>query len=179
MTVAVLVAAVLIVLLVAGWLSWTASRLDRMHHRIEVARATLDTQLMRRSGATLELVSCEVLDPSSRLVLLDAAHHARNAEETDFESAESALSQALRAVFADADAVQVMRRDPAAAQLVDELARDCARAELARRLHNDVVVSARALRSRRRVRWLRLAGRAAELRTVDLDDVPPAALSAA
>jgi hypothetical protein len=28
------------------------------------------------------------------------------------------------------------------------------------------------------VRWLRLAGRAAELRAVDLDDVPPPALVA-
>jgi hypothetical protein len=48
--------------------------------------------------------------------------------------------------------------------------------QLARRFHNDVVVSARALRSRRRVRWLRLAGRAAELQAVDLDDEPPQAL---
>jgi hypothetical protein len=37
-------------------------------------------------------------------------------------------------------------------------------------------VSARALRSRRRVRWLRLAGRAAWPQTVDLDDESPASL---
>ena len=55
---------------------------------------------------------------------------------------------------------QLLRADPRVAPLVDELARDCARVELARRFHNDVVVSARALRSRRRVRWLRLAGHA-------------------
>ena len=48
--------------------------------------------------------------------------------------------------------------------------------ELARRFHNDHVTSARALRSRRRVRWFRLAGRAPEPTTVDLDDVPPAGL---
>ena len=168
---------VLAVVLVVGlWLTWTANRLDRMHHRIEVARGTLDGQLLRRSGATLELASAEVLDPPSRLVLLDAAHRARNAGPEEFESAESALSQALRAVFADADDVDLLRRDPLVAPLVDELARDCARVELARRFHNDVVVSARALRSRRRVRWLRLAGHAAELRAVDLDDVPPAGL---
>ncbi len=159
------------------WLSWTANRLDRMHHRIDVARGTLDTQLLRRSGATVELASSEALDPPSRLVLLDAAHTARNAGPEEFESAESALSQALRAVFADPDDVALLRRDTAVAPLVDELARDCARVELARRFHNDVVVSARALRSRRRVRWLRLAGHAAELRAVDLDDVPPAGWS--
>ena len=62
--------------------------------------------------------------------------------------------------------------------LLDELAADCNRVALSRRFHNDVVVSGRALRSRRRVRWLRLAGRAAPLETVDLDDVPPQALVA-
>ncbi len=167
---------VAVIIALALWLSWTANRLDRMHHRIDVARARLDAQLLRRSGATLELASSEVLDPSSRLVLLDAAHQARNAAAEEFEAAESALSQALRAVFAAREDVRVLRQDPALTPLVDELARVCARVELARRFHNDVVVAARALRSRRRVRWLRLAGRAAELRTVDLDDVPPPAL---
>ncbi len=174
---AVLLLVLLVALLLLGsWLSWTANRLDRMHHRIDVARGTLDAQLLRRSGATLELASSEVLDPPSRLVLLDAAHQARNACPEEFESAESALSQALRAVFADSDDVELLRTDPLVAPLVDELARDCARVELARRFHNDVVVSARGLRSRRRVRWLRLAGHAPELRAVDLDDVPPAGL---
>jgi hypothetical protein len=171
-----LVLVVVVVLVLGLWLTWTANRLDRMHHRIDVARGTLDSQLLRRSGATLELASSEVLDPPSRLVLLDAAHHARNADPEEFEAAESALSLALRAVFADPGGVDHLRADPQVAPLVDELARDCARVELARRFHNDVVVSARALRSRRRVRWLRLAGHAAELRTVDLDDVPPAGL---
>ena len=173
-----LVAAVAVVLVLGLWLSWTANRLDRMHHRIDVVRATLDAQLLRRSGATLELASSDALDPVSRLLLLDAAHHARNAERDEFEEAESALSEALRAVFVEPDEVRVQRRDHALAPLVDELARDCAKVELARRFHNDVVVSARALRSRRRVRWLRLTGRAADLETVDLDDVPPPALVA-
>src|SRR6185436_1649970 len=85
-----------VVLVVVGlWLTWTANRLDRMHHRIDVARGTLDAQLLRRSGATLELAGSEALDPASRLVLLDAAHEARNAGADTFESAESVLSQAL------------------------------------------------------------------------------------
>jgi hypothetical protein len=168
----------LLVLTVGLWLWWTANRLDRMHHRIDVARASLDAQLLHRSGATLELASSDALDPSSRLVLLDAAHRARNAGPEEFEAAESALSQALRAVFAQA-ADDAAWQDEAVAPLVAELARDCAKVELARRFHNDVVVSARALRSRRRVRWLRLAGRAPQLETVDLDDVPPPGLLAA
>ena len=166
----------LLVVVLGLWMWWTANRLDRMHHRIDVARGRLDAQLLRRSGATLELASTDVLDPPSRLVLLDAAHGARNAAPEEFEKAESELSEALRAVFGAVPDVASWRRDPEVSPLVDELAADCAKVELARRFHNDVVVTARALRSRRRVRWLRLAGRAAELRTVDLDDIPPPGL---
>ena len=170
--------ALVLVVVLGLWLTWTANRLDRMHHRIDVARATLDTQLVRRSGVTLEVASADALDPASRLLLLDAAHRARNAPVEEFEAAESMLSEALRAVFTGPEDLREEHRDDGFAQLLDELAQDCAKVELARRFHNDVVVSARALRSRRRVRWLRLAGRAAELRTVDLDDQPPAGLAA-
>jgi hypothetical protein len=172
------VLAVLVVVLLGLWLSWTASRLDRMHHRIEVARASLDTWLLRRSGAALELAASGTLDPARSLLLLDAAHEARAASPADFEGAESDLSETLRAVLADGDEVRTLREDPALTPLLTELAADCRKVELARRFHNDVVVSARELRSRRRVRWLRLAGRADPLSTVDLDDVPPAPLLA-
>lgn len=166
----------LVVVVVAFWLSWTASRLDRIHHRIQVARGSLDTWLLRRSGAALELATSGTLDPARSLLLVDVAHAARAAGPEDLESAESDLSEALRAVLADPDEVAMLRRDPAVGQLLDELAADCSRVELARRFHNDVVVSGRALRSRRRVRWLRLAGRAVPPETIDLDDVPPSAL---
>jgi hypothetical protein len=161
----------------AAWLTWTANRLDRIHHRIDVARAALDGQLLRRSGAALELAAADSLDPPSRLLLLDAAHHARNAGPDDVEAAESVLSQSLRAVLGAEDEVRLLREDPDLAPLVDELATSCVRAELARRFHNDAVAAALALRSLRRVRWLRLAGHAAEPRTVDLDDAPPTALT--
>jgi hypothetical protein len=157
------------------WLSWTANRLDRMHHRIDVARASLDTHLLRRSGAALELATSGTLDPARSLLLVDAASEARAAEE-DFESAESDLSEALRAVLADAEEVGALRQDGSVGPLLAELAADCRKVELARRFHNDIVASARTLRARRRVQWLRLAGHAAPLDTVDLDDVPPAAL---
>ncbi len=163
--------------LLALWLVSTANRLDRMHHRIDVARGRLDTQLLRRSSITLELAASDALDPASRVVLLDAAHRARSSPPDDLEQEESALSQALRAVVGKADDLAALRRDPGVGPLVEELARACARVELSRRFHNDAVVSARALRSRRLVRWFRLAGRAAELHTVDLDDVPPGGLA--
>jgi len=174
---------VLLVLL-ALWLSWTANRLDRMHHRIDVGRETLRVQLLRRSGVVLELAAGDALDPASRLILLDAAHRARTAGADDREAAESRLSEALRAVLdlshgeAGPGPVAALREDPEHGPLIEELASACAKVELARRFLNGDVVSARGLRSRRRVRWLHLAGRAAELETVDLDDVPPEALTA-
>ena len=165
-----------VVLVVGLWLWWTAQRLDRMHHRIDVARAGLDAQLLRRSGAALELATSGTLDPARSLLLVDAAHQARAAAADDLESAQSDLSESLRAVLADRDELDQLRQRPDVGPLLGELAACCHKVELARRFHNDVVVTARTLRSRRRVRWLRLAGKAADLSTVDLDDVPPQAL---
>ena len=170
------IAAAMALLVLGAWLSWTAQRLDRMHHRLEVARASLDTQLLRRSGAALELATAGALDPARSLVLLDTAHHARAVHDQDMEAAESDLSEALRAVFSDEAEVRSLRADPHVAPLLTELTGSCRKVELARRFHNDVVTSARALRSRRRVRWLGLAGRASPPTTVDLDDAPPPAL---
>jgi hypothetical protein len=173
-----LIVALVVLVTVGLWLFWTANRLDRMHHRIDVARASLDTQLLRRSGSALELATSGTLDPARSLLLVDSAHQARAAPPDDLESAESDLSEALRAVFPDAEEVHELREDPDVGPLLGELAGDCRKVELARRFHNDVVVSARVLRSRRRVRWLRLAGRAPDLQTVDLDDGPPPTLVA-
>jgi len=159
------------------WLTWTTHRLDRMHHRLAVARSSLESQLLHRSGAALELATSGALDPARSLLLLDVAHEARNAGAEDREAAESDLSEALRAVLADPEEVHQLRADPAMGPLLEELAQDCRKVELARRFHNDLVTSARALRSRRRVRWLRLAGRAPLPATVDLDDQPPGAFA--
>lgn len=169
--------AILVVLLaLALWLSWTAHRLDRMHGRLDVARESLRTQLLHRSGTALELATSGALDPARSLLLVDVAHEARAAGPEDLEGAESDLSQTLRAVFADSDEIAHLRSAPDTGPLLDELAGDCRKVELARRFHNDLVTSSRMLRSRRRVRWLRLAGRAEEPSTVDLDDQPPPAL---
>ena len=49
--------ALLALLLVLGWyLSYSAARLDRLHHRVETTRAALDAQLARRAAAAVELL---------------------------------------------------------------------------------------------------------------------------
>ena len=170
--------ALVLVVLLGLWLTWTRTGSTGCTTASTWPGPPSTSSCSAARGSTLEVASTDVLDPASRLLLLDAAHRARNAPAEEFEAAESVLSEALRAVFTGPEDLREEHRDDGFAQLLDELAQDCAKVELARRFHNDVVVSARALRSRRRVRWLRLAGRAAELHTVDLDDVPPAGLAA-
>ncbi len=72
---------VLAVLLAAWYLSFSASRLDRLHHRVEGSRATLDAQLVRRAEAAIELATSGLLDPASGLLVAGAAADALAAGE--------------------------------------------------------------------------------------------------
>ncbi|MCY0943400.1 MULTISPECIES: hypothetical protein [Streptomyces] len=159
------------------YLSWTAGRLDRLHSRMDAARAALDAQLVRRASVVLEVATSGVLDPASSLVLYESAHAARQAEEDHREVAESELSQALRAVFADADQVDVLKAAPGGAEATEDLAAAVRRVPMARRFHNDAVRAARALRRHRKVRWFRLAGHAPFPLAFEMDDEPPAYLA--
>ncbi|WNZ12993.1 hypothetical protein [Streptomyces sp. 11x1] len=159
------------------YLSWTAGRLDRLHARIDAARAALDAQLLRRASVAQELATSGVLDPAASIVLYEAAHAARQAEEEQREVAESELSQALRAVFADAQQVEVVREAPGGEDAANELAQAVRRVPMARRFHNDAVRAARALRRHRKVRWFRLAGHAPFPMAFEMDDEPPGALA--
>lgn len=159
------------------YLSWTAGRLDRLHARIDAARAALDAQLLRRASVAQELATSGVLDPAASIVLYEAAHAARQAEEEQREVAESELSQALRAVFADAQQVEVVREAPGGEDAANELAQAVRRVPMARRFHNDAVRAARALRRHRTVRWFRLAGHAPFPMAFEMDDEPPAAVA--
>ncbi|RZU11507.1 hypothetical protein [Streptomyces sp. BK239] len=169
---------ILVVLLAVGlYLSWTAGRLDRLHARIDAARAALDAQLLRRASVTQELATSGVLDPAASIVLYEAAHAARQAEEELREVAESDLSQALRAVFAETQQVEVVREAPGGEEAARELTEAVRRVPMARRFHNDAVGAARRLREHRKVRWFRLAGHAPFPMAFEMDDEPPAALA--
>jgi len=153
-----------VLLLFGAYASWTAGRLDRLHNRVDLARAALETELARRSALVAELAGTGVLDPASSLLLLDAAHRARTASldspadvETR-EQAESALTRAIHVTGTD--------KDPWAG----ELSLAMRRVQLARRFHNDIVVSTRDLRRRRLVSWFRLAGHASMPCTIELED---------
>jgi hypothetical protein len=147
-----------VLLLLGAYMSWTAGRLDRLHHRVATARASLETELARRSALVAELAGSGVLDPASSLLLLDAAHRARTAGPEDREQCESALTRAIAATGTDVEPWAV------------ELGVAMRRVQMARRFHNDIVVSTRDLRTRRLVSWFRLAGHAPMPCPIELED---------
>lgn len=177
------VGAIVIGLLVYSY--WTtANRLDRLHRKVEASRTALDHQLIARAIAVGDLALSGIVDPASSLVLSQAAFDVREASEHDeledivaghhggFSeerlSAESNVSRVLREALNDITD-DSLDGDPT----LGALASACYRAELARRFHNEAVAQARAVRQRRIVRWLRMAGSAPWPQTADYDDSPP------
>lgn len=167
---------VAVVAIIGIYLSWTAGRLDRLHARVDGSRASLEAQLFRRSGVAIEVATSGLLDPATAILVADAANRARSAPDDEREVAESDLSKALSAVFAEPEVVSEIAAEPGANQLLTELGAACRRVEMARRFHNDTVASTRVLRSKRLVRWFRLAGYAKLPDMVELDDTQPAGL---
>lgn len=150
---ALLVLAAVAVALVAVWAYSAAHRLDRLHVRYDKAWQALDSALERRAVVARSVAdhlahSGGDRDLAARLAGL--ADHAERAERADREDAENALSAALAKVGSEA-----LRPS-----LVAELADAEARVLIARRFHNDAVRDTMALRGRRPVRYLGLAGTA-------------------
>jgi hypothetical protein len=179
-SVSLAVGALAFVVLVGWYLTFSATRLDRLHARLEGARSALDAQLVRRASVALQIASSGRLDPATGLLLADAAQAAREADGGDQaarEMAESNLTRALRAAFAEPSALEGLAADPVGRELLHELAAACLRVQLARRFLNDVVRAARVVRRKWVVRSLRLAGHAGWPQTFEMSDTPPEALA--
>lgn len=168
--------AVLIVLF-GLYLSWTATRLDRLHVRLDAARVALDAQLLRRSSAVLDLSRSGLFDPATALILASGARCAEIAVPDEREGAESALTRDVRAAFEDPAQGEHVSAHPDGPELLDELGKAMRRVQLARRFHNESVRAVRQLRSHRMVRVFRLAGRAPDKSSFEIDDEPPVTLA--
>ncbi len=166
------VLAVALLVLFGMYALWRAGRLDRLHVRLETARAGLDAALVRRAAVALELAASRLLDPAASLLLATAAHEARTADNERREFAESDLSRALRAVV-DQPGFRSGLGDRADA-LLDELETAAQKVAFARRFFNDAVATIRTARRRMMARALPLAGRAQLPEFFEIDDVPPA-----
>jgi hypothetical protein len=155
--------------LVGVYVSWRAGRLDRLHARVDGARAALDAALVRRSSVALELAACGLLDPATSLLLAGAAHDARAAGEPN-ELAESDLTRALRAVLSQPDFRSCMDGQGSVDELLDELESAANQVFLARKFYNDAVAATQAARRRWLARVLGLAGGAPLPAFFEMDD---------
>ncbi|CCH75972.1 putative secreted protein [Nostocoides japonicum T1-X7] len=182
---------VLVVLVLIAWqLTYNASRLDRLHTRVEGALSALDAQLVRRAEATLELANSGELDPASSLLLASAASESLE-RQTDHaladdlldglsfagrEAVESDLSEALGVALTPSVVAELRDRDGVGAAALTRVVAAGRRVQLARRFHNNLALDARRVRRKRAVRWFRLAGHATMPQTVEFDDALPPTL---
>jgi hypothetical protein len=195
----IIVLAVLALVLWGFYVSWRASRLDRLHNRTEATRTALDLALVRRASAAAELASSGQLDPASSLLLADAVRRARQADPAERDLAESDLTRALRATLgtpefrAELRAADDQTAGPAAntvppntvpasvapadvgdpdgaTELLDEVEKAANQVFIARKFYNDV--AGRTLDARRRplARVLRLSGSARQPEFFEMDD---------
>jgi hypothetical protein len=172
---------------VLGWyLSYSASRLDRLHHRVETLRAALDAQLARRAAAASRRLRCS--DPATGLLVADAAPRRWRGGDPvgdgvargrrpgpQLEEIENDLTRACHVAFGDPAEVAVLR-DPAplAAQALDLLDAGVHRVQLAGGSTTTRWRAAVRVRRKPVVRWTRLAGTRPCPRWSEIDDsVPP------
>ena len=162
-----LIAAVLLAVLLTSWVTFTVTRLDRLHARVDAAQAALDAQLVRRAAALRHVAefASGAVGEAERTRLEAVAQGALNASLDDREAAENAVGRAVLELAARDDELP-----PAAAE---ELREAGARVLIARRFYNDAVRDTRALRSRRMPRLLRLAGQRDMPLFFDIDDTLP------
>ncbi|MFY8212064.1 MAG: hypothetical protein ACOVLB_05300, partial [Candidatus Nanopelagicus sp.] len=89
----------LLAIVIIGWyLSFLASRLDRLHHRVETSWATLDSLLQQRAALAQQIVAESNLDPATAYLISTSAISARKANIIERSAAESVLSESLKLV---------------------------------------------------------------------------------
>ncbi|TAM93480.1 MAG: hypothetical protein EPN43_00650 [Jatrophihabitans sp.] len=160
-----LVLAVVVAVLLSMWVTFTLTRLDRLHARVDAAWAALDAQLVRRAAALQHAAESPAsgLADAGRGPCEDAARAALAAQgDQDRQDAENAVGRMIAGLAGSAAEL------PPAAQ--DELREGSARVQVARRFYNDAVRDTRALRARRMPRLLHLAGHRELPRFFDIDD---------
>jgi hypothetical protein len=162
-----LIAAVVVAVLLTSWITFTLTRLDRLHARVDAAQAALDAQLVRRAAALLHVAesSDAPLPDDERTHLDQVSEEALSASLDDRETAENAVGRAMVEL-----AARHTDLSPAAAEELHEAG---TRVLIARRFYNDAVRDTRNLRGRRMPRLLHLAGRRDMPQFFDIDDTLP------
>jgi hypothetical protein len=138
------------------YLTFTATRLDRLHHRVETSWANLDVLLQKRAAVALEIAHSDIADPASTVLLTAAAYQARDANIQNRSQAESGLSGALGLLLEDAEHLATA----ADSALLTELSGLTDKIRVAIAIHTDAVSRTQMVRSKFIVRIFRLAGTA-------------------
>lgn len=163
-----LILAVVVAILVSMRVTFTLTRLDRLHARVDATWASLDAQLVRRAAALLHVAEAPDTgaDPAQRARYEAVAKAALTlAEPQRRQAVENAVG---RAVAELAEMPQLITDEPLA-----ELREAGARVLVARRFYNDAVRDTRALRARRMPRLFKLAGHVPMPQFFDIDDTMP------
>jgi len=146
-----------VLVLIALWyLSFSATRLDRLHHRVETSWANLDVLLQKRAAIALEIAHSDLADPATSMLLTGAAYQARDAEVKNRSMAESGLSGALGLLISDG----LPHASTSEQALLQELSVLTSKIRIAISLHTDAVSSTQMVRRKLVVRVFRLAGTA-------------------
>jgi len=140
--------------LFAWYLNFNATRLDRLHHRVETSWANLDSILQRRAALASQIAHLPDIDFASNLILTSAATQARSADISDRSEAESGLSEALRLLR---DEGEFPHQYPEIFAEMDEITE---RLRTAIALHREAVSATIARRGYWVNRFFRLAGKA-------------------
>ena len=151
-----LVVIVLAILLIGWYLSFSASRLDRLHHRVETSWATLDSLLQQRAALALQIVAESNLDPATAYLISTSAISARNANIIERSAAESVLSESLKLV--QTTALDFSFEMPT--ELLVEMADLTNKVKMAINIHLEAVNATRNVRAKLIIRIFRLAGKA-------------------
>lgn len=144
----------LLVLIMIWYLTFSATRLDRLHHRAETSWANLDAILQRRAALAIDIAHLPKIDPATNLLLTAAAHQARDADIAERSEAESGLTGAL-ALLRDDD--EIVSSYP---EIFSELDALTERLRIAIAIHVEAVSAARSRREKLIYRIFRLAGHA-------------------
>jgi cell division protein FtsB len=159
------VIALFLIAFFAWYLSYSATRLDRLHHRVETSWANLDGLLQRRAAIAIEIARSDISDPASSLLLTFAAHQARDASIRDRSQAETGLTGALGILIESSTSIS----GPIEQDLIRELKELTEKIKMAVSIHVDAVTRTQMVRKKWFMRFFRLAGNAPEPVTYEFE----------
>jgi hypothetical protein len=151
-----LILVIVFIAILAWYLTFLATRLDRLHGRVETSWANLDGLLQRRAAIAIEIARSEISDPASSLLLTFAAHQAREASVRDRSQAETGLTGALGILIEGADSIS----SPIELDLLRELDDLTKKIKVAIAMHVEAVDRTQMVRKKFLIRLFRLAGHA-------------------